>query len=85
MHHVLLDAMLKPYTMICREKMRVELEHVIVWTDNVTHQYRCCQNFSKVLTVITRHHGIHITHHIIMFDDFKGAHDTVGKDPIHLV
>ena len=65
--------------------MSVPLKNVIVWTDNAPHQYRCRQNFMKVATVAERHEGITLTHRLAVVDNFKGYHDSVGKDPAHLV
>ena len=85
MHNISLDALVKHYQRIFREKMNVELKHILLWTDNAPHQYRCRQNFIKVLTVISRHEGINMTHRLAVVDNFKGVHDTVGKDPAFLV
>ena len=41
--------------------------------------------FTKVLTVISRHDGINMTHRLAVVDNFKGVHDAVGKDPAFLV
>ena len=65
--------------------MNVELKHILLWTDNAPHQYRCRQNCIKVLTVTSRHEGINMTHRLAVVDNFKGVHDAVGKDPAFLV
>ena len=74
MHTILLDALVKHYWRIFREKMNMELNHILLWMDNVPHQYRCCQKCIKVLTVTTRHEGINMTHGLAVVDNFKGVH-----------
>ena len=85
MHYVCLDAIIKKYKQKFVNKLVVALTHVVVWTDNAPHQYRCRQNFMKVATVSERHDGIKLTHRLAVVDNFKGYHDAVGKDPAHLV
>ena len=85
MHNVSLDALITQHQRIFPEAVGVPLAHVIVWTDNAPHQYRCRQNFIKVASVVERHEGIKVTHRLAVVDNFKGIHDAVGKDPAHLV
>ena len=85
MHNVALDALIKHYQSVFPEETATPLRHIIVWTDNAPYQYRCRQNFIKVLTIAARHHGIGMTHRLAVVDNFKGIHDAVGKDPAHLV
>ncbi|MGB2447348.1 MAG: hypothetical protein ACPICB_06430, partial [Candidatus Poseidoniaceae archaeon] len=80
MHNVCLDAIIKRYKSIFRDELGVELEHVIFWTDNAPHQYRCRQAFLPTASVLLRHKGIKITHRLAVVHNFKGYHDSVGKD-----
>ena len=84
-HNLSLDAVIKHYEQIFKDRFNRELKHIIVWTDNAPHQYRCRQNFIKVLSVLARHAGINMTHRLAVVDNFKGVHDAVGKDPAFLV
>lgn len=85
MHNTCLDAIIKLYSARFRTELGVELKHIKVWTDNAPHQYRCRQNFIQVASISERHPGIKITHRLAVVDNFKGFHDSVGKDVAHLI
>ena len=84
MHIVSLDALIKKYKGIFRER-GVELKYVNMWTDNCPNQYRCRQHFIQIASGEERHPGITITHRLAVVDNFKGVHDGCGKGPAHKV
>ncbi len=84
MHNVCLDEIIRKYRARLR-KAGVELRHVIIWTDNAPHQYRCRQTFIQIASIELRHPGITVTHRLAVVDNFKGIHDAVGKDPSRTV
>ena len=58
-----------------------------MWTDNAPGQYCCRQNFLQVASFQERHKpnlrhtcGVSLTHRLAVPDNFKGNHDSVGKD-----
>lgn len=81
MHNVCLDAIIRLYCRIFREELGVEIEHNIVWRDNAHTQYQCRQNFVRVASVPERHPRICTTHCLAIPDNFKGPHDSYGKEP----
>lgn len=68
-----------------RTRLGTELRHIIIWTDNAPTQYRCRQNFLKIGSIEERHPGVTIVHRLAVVENFKGYHDSVGKDPAQLV
>mmetsp|Transcript_4214 Transcript_4214/g.5918 ORF Transcript_4214/g.5918 Transcript_4214/m.5918 type:complete len:611 (-) Transcript_4214:334-2166(-) len=84
MHNTCLDEIIRIFRARLGE-LGVELKHVIIWTDNAPHQYRCRQTFIQVASIQLRHPGITVTHRLAVVDNFKGIHDAVGKDPSRIV
>lgn len=84
MHNACFDALIRHYKGVFVE-MGSELRLVIFYTDNAPHQYRCRQTFIKTASTCERHPGIRVTHRLAVVDNFKGPHDSFGKDPAHLV
>ena len=83
MHNVALNAIITQYT--DNGKMSAPLRHVIVWSDNAPTQYRCRQNFIQVASVKKRHPNVEITHRFAVPHNFKGVHDSFGKDPAYKI
>lgn len=84
MHNCCLRAIIAYYQSLLQSR-GITLKHVIIWTDNAPHQYRCRQTFIQVASVEARFPGIKVTHRLAVVDNFKGNHDAVGKDPLRKV
>ena len=81
MHNTCFDVVIPFYERHFKEELGTKLEVVKVWTDNAPTQYRCRQNFLQVAKVKERHPNIKLIHRLAVVDNFKGAHDSYGKDP----
>ncbi len=74
MHKVCLDKII--------EIMKTKgINKFIYWTDNAPHQYKCRQTFLADASVVDRHgDGIGLIHRFAVVAQFKGPHDSAGKD-----
>lgn len=79
-HNTALDKIIELY----KDKIP-NLKRVIINTDNCPGQYRCRQTFLKIASIVERHPGIQIIHALAIVENFKGVHDSVGKDIIQRV
>ena len=75
-----LDAIIRDYEKRFEDR-GTPLRVIIVWSDNAPTQYRCRQNFMKVVSVAERFPNKQMIHRLAVVDNFKGNHDAVGKDP----
>lgn len=56
MHNTCLEAIILHYkTVFLKCNSNSPLHHVIVWSDNAPHQYRCRQTFLPIASVMLRH------------------------------
>jgi len=79
MHHIALLEMIKAYNEERVKEKKDPIKKIIIWTDGCPNQYMCCQNFVKVAGFWAVH-GIELVHRFAPTSDFKGVHDTVGKE-----
>lgn len=80
MHHLSLDALVKHYIAEPEAKGKPPITRIILWTDGCPNQYLCCQNFVKVAAFWWASKGIRLFHRFAPTADFKGVHDTIGKE-----
>eukprot|EP00956_Cyclotella_meneghiniana_P016615 scaffold26325_cov20-Cyclotella_meneghiniana.AAC.1 len=72
MHNTCLKAIIPHYQQILRDLHNVELNHVIICTDNCPNQYRCRQTFLPIAAAALHFPGITIEHILAVKDNFKG-------------
>ena len=74
MHKVCLDKII--------DNMKTKgIKKFIYWTDNAPHQYKCRQTFIADASVADRHgDGLELIHRFAVVAQFKGPHDSAGKD-----
>jgi hypothetical protein len=78
-HHIALHNLVEHYVSERSKAGLLPLTRIILWTDGAPGQYMCRQNFAKVAS-FWLNHNIKLVHRFAASSDFKGVHDSVGKE-----
>jgi hypothetical protein len=78
-HHIALKDLVNYYVTKRRKARLPPFTRIILWTDGAPGQYMCRQNLAKVASFWHKE-SIELSHRFAATSDFKGVHDSVGKE-----
>lgn len=78
-HHIALRNLLDHYQTERRDAGKPPIKRIILWSDGCGGQYMCSHNFVMVAS-FWKDFGVELIHRFAETSDFKGVHDTIGKE-----